>query len=125
MSELLGLQPKPTQPPTPERAAKSMPSAPDMHPKLLKADYHGSIMTASIRVYDEGEQSQTRSVILHLSPTHTANTPFSLDPLPAAPAISAVLDAPHIEFELYGNQFRFRAAERSGRKFKHKETIEL
>lgn len=32
---------------------------------------------------------------------------------------------PQIEFELYGNQFRFRAAERAGRKFKHKETIEL
>ena len=36
-----------------------------------------------------------------------------------------VLDDPHIEFELYGNQFCFRAADRAGRKFKHKETIEL
>jgi ribonuclease P protein subunit POP4 len=36
-----------------------------------------------------------------------------------------VLDGPHIEFELYGNQFCFRAADRVGRKFKHKETIEL
>lgn len=36
-----------------------------------------------------------------------------------------VLDMPHIEFELYGNHFCFRAAERAGRKFKHKETIEL
>jgi ribonuclease P protein subunit POP4 len=36
-----------------------------------------------------------------------------------------VLDIPHIEFELYGNQFCFRAADRAGRKFKHKETIEL
>jgi ribonuclease P protein subunit POP4 len=36
-----------------------------------------------------------------------------------------VLDGPHIEFELYGNQFCFRAADRAGRKFKHKETIEL
>ncbi len=36
-----------------------------------------------------------------------------------------VLDRPHIEFELYGNQFRFRSADRAGRKFKHKETIEL
>lgn len=32
---------------------------------------------------------------------------------------------PHMEFELYGNQFRFRAAERAGKKFKAKETIEL
>jgi ribonuclease P protein subunit POP4 len=36
-----------------------------------------------------------------------------------------VLDGPHIEFELHGNQFCFRAAERAGKKFKHKETIEL
>lgn len=36
-----------------------------------------------------------------------------------------VLDVPHLMFELYGNQFRFRSSERAGRKFKHKETIEL
>ena len=38
---------------------------------------------------------------------------------------ATVLDRPHVEFELYGNQFRFRSAERAGRKFKPKETIEL
>lgn len=32
---------------------------------------------------------------------------------------------PQMEFELYGNQFRFRAADRAGRKFKAKETIEI
>ena len=32
---------------------------------------------------------------------------------------------PQMEFELYGNQFRFRSADRAGRKFKSKETIEL
>ena len=36
-----------------------------------------------------------------------------------------VLDGAHVEFELYGNQFCFRAADRAGRKFKHKESIEL
>ena len=36
-----------------------------------------------------------------------------------------VLDGPHVEFELYGNQFCFRAVDRAGRKFKHKESIEL
>jgi hypothetical protein len=36
-----------------------------------------------------------------------------------------VMDAPHVEFELYGNQFCFRAVDRAGRKFKHKESIEL
>ena len=39
--------------------------------------------------------------------------------------IKTILDLPHIEFELYGNHFCYRAAERAGRKFKHKETIEL
>lgn len=32
---------------------------------------------------------------------------------------------PQMEFELYGNQLRFRSAERAGRKFKAKETIEI
>ncbi|KAI6102219.1 RNase P subunit p29-like protein [Pisolithus sp. B1] len=40
-------------------------------------------------------------------------------------ASATVLDVPHFEFELYGNQFRYRSAERAGRKFKAKETIEL
>ena len=38
---------------------------------------------------------------------------------------TTVLDGAHVEFELYGNQFCFRAADRAGRKFKHKESIEL
>lgn len=41
------------------------------------------------------------------------------------PPNATVLDLPHIEFELYGNQFCFRSADRASRKFKHKETIEL
>ena len=32
---------------------------------------------------------------------------------------------PQMVFELYGNQFRFRAADRAGKKFKTKNTIEL
>lgn len=39
--------------------------------------------------------------------------------------LKTVHDGPHIKFELYGNQFQFRASERAGRKFKHKETVEL
>jgi ribonuclease P protein subunit POP4 len=57
-------------------------------------------------------------------------------PFPVGPTTSAeietvtslrktVLNDPYIEFELYGNQFRFRSSDRAGRKFKHKETIEL
>lgn len=33
--------------------------------------------------------------------------------------------APELQFELYGNQFRFRSDDRASRKFKSKETIEL
>ena len=43
-------------------------------------------------------------------------------PASTPPDLTAI---PHMEFELYGNQFRFRAAERAGKKFKAKETIEL
>lgn len=38
---------------------------------------------------------------------------------------STAADEPEIEFELYGNQFCYRPADRASRKFKHKETIEL
>ena len=41
------------------------------------------------------------------------------------PPNATVLDLPHLDFELYGNQFCFRSADRASRKFKHKETIEL
>ena len=72
-----------------------------------------------------------------LPPTHTTDMPLPLaPPFPAgsctpaeAEAVASlrktVLDNPHIEFELHGNQFRFRSSDRAGRKFKHKETIEL
>ena len=36
-----------------------------------------------------------------------------------------VSDVPHVELELYGNQFRFRSSDRASRKFKHKESIVL
>ena len=36
-----------------------------------------------------------------------------------------VSDVPHVEVELYGNQFRFRSSDRASRKFKHKESIVL
>lgn len=48
MSELLGLQPRPSQP-APTSVAKDMPKSSGMHPKLVKADFHGSIMTGRRR----------------------------------------------------------------------------
>jgi len=51
MSELLGLQPRPPQPVSNSVAAKAMPNSSGMHPKLLKADFHGSIMTGEVKTF--------------------------------------------------------------------------
>ncbi|KJA20510.1 hypothetical protein HYPSUDRAFT_142041 [Hypholoma sublateritium FD-334 SS-4] len=160
MSELLGLPPKPSTAPSSEAAAQAMPHASGMHPKLLKADFHGSLMTVSqsknpcivgisgivihetenafkvitrenkVKLLPKQNQIFKFAVPLYstLPPSHNVNTPFSVKTpftAPPPPPMSTVLDQPYIEFELYGNQFRFRAADRAGRKFKHKETIEL
>ncbi|OCH95519.1 RNase P/MRP, p29 subunit [Obba rivulosa] len=160
MSELLSLSP-----PTPLGADASdvMPNVAGLHAKLVKADFHGAIITVrqsknpclvnlSGIVVHETENALkvvTRKDQLKLIPKQ--NSIFALPiPLflfdsqptsalctsltgvfgspPADPAESTsvtVLDLPYMEFELYGNQFCFRAAERASRKFKHKETIEL
>ncbi|KAL4269223.1 Ribonuclease P protein subunit [Pleurotus pulmonarius] len=151
MSELLGL----SSPGTP--SATAAPSAASMHPKLLKADFHGSIMTVKqsknpcligvsgivilesentfkvitkdnrVKLIPKQNTIFTFSVPLYsaLSPTSSAEVPLSLSLEPKSAKTETVLDGPHIELELYGNQFRFRAADRAGRKFKSKETIEL
>ncbi|KAG1774527.1 RNase P subunit p29-like protein [Suillus placidus] len=151
MSELLGLWPPSSVP-----VAEAMPNASSMHPKLVKADFHGSLLTVrqsknpclvglSGIVIHETENAFkliTRKDQLKLIPKQ--NSIFTLAvPLystllraqfePAEAVSSAlsgqhsgtVLDAPHIAFDLYGNQFCFRSADRAGRKFKAKETIEL
>ena len=50
------------------------------------------------------------------------NVPSSTE---SSGSVAPEIEVPQMEFELYGNQFRFRAAERAGRKFKHKESIAL
>lgn len=50
MSELLGLSREPSNAST-SAMAKAMPSSASMHPKLLKADFHGSIMTGLYSSY--------------------------------------------------------------------------
>jgi len=156
MSELLALSP-----PTPidSDGSSAMPNVAGMHAKLVKADFHGAIITVrqsrnpclvniSGIVIHETENAfklVTRRDQLKLIPKQnnifTLPIPlFSSSPSPGVPSAVApnpieageleggsttVLDGPHMEFELYGNQFCFRAAERAGRKFKHKETIEI
>jgi len=152
MSELLGLpQPSSSALPTPQM----MPSSAGMHPKLLKADFHGSLITVrqsknpclvglSGIVIHETENTfkiitpkdhvklipKENSIFAFAVPFYSS-LPASYKPTDALPipdpdsVTTTVLQAPHMEFELHGNQFRFRAAERAGRKFKHKETVEL
>lgn len=187
MSELLGL---PQRTPGVSPTTQALPASSGMHPKLVKADYHGSIMTGmcvmhsicisltssptvrqsknpclvglsgivihetenAFKVVTRKDQLKRMfhalnlcSAILNLGPTviPKENTIFafsvplystlppSYKPNQALPfldsdtAKTTVLEHPHLEFELHGNQFRFRSADRAGRKFKHKETIEL
>jgi len=166
MSELLGLSREPSNANI-SAMEKAMPSSASMHPKLLKADFHGSIMTVrqsknpclldlsgivihetenafkvvtkndKLRVIPKRNSIFAFAVPLYstLPPTHTTDMPLPLAPpfpacTPAETEVLAslrktVLDNPHIEFELHGNQFSFRSSDRAGRKFKHKETIEL
>ncbi|KAJ3549734.1 hypothetical protein NMY22_g779 [Coprinellus aureogranulatus] len=45
MSELLGLPAPPTGPIRPDSIGSNAPSSSSMHPKLLKADFHGAVLT--------------------------------------------------------------------------------
>ncbi|KAH9854136.1 RNase P/MRP p29 subunit [Lenzites betulinus] len=147
MSELLSLSPQPaTRPGDP---AVAMPGAAGMQSKLIKADFHGAVVTvrksknsclvglSGIVVHETENAFKviTQKDQLKMIPKQNSIFAFAV-PLYATPALTSlpssssapartVSEMPHIEFELYGNHFCFRAAERAGRKFKHKETIEL
>ncbi|KAI1795965.1 RNase P/MRP, p29 subunit [Ganoderma leucocontextum] len=163
MSELLSLSPHPvTRSADP---ASAMPSTAGMHAKLIKADFHGAIVTvrqsknpclvglSGIVVHEtensfkvitrkDEQKSSPSPRFVHIMPSWLTNNVLPkqnsifvfavpLYAISASPPGSSaddaktILDMPHIEVELYGNHFCYRAAERAGRKFKHKETIEL
>ncbi|THH04257.1 hypothetical protein EW145_g5654 [Phellinidium pouzarii] len=151
MSELLCLSQAPASQPT----NPTMPNSAAMHGKLVKADFHGSVIAVkeaknpclvglSGIVIHETENAFKVITIknqVKLIPKQGAIFSFripiydvralvshSVPKLDSAASSSEWLDLdtiPRMEFELYGNQFRFRAADRAGRKFKAKETIEL
>ncbi|KAI0736974.1 RNase P/MRP, p29 subunit [Fomitopsis betulina] len=172
MEELLARPPAPSGLNNNQSTPEAIPNSAAMHAKLVKADFHGSIITVrqsknaclvglSGIVIHETENAfkiVTRKDQLKLVPKQNSRFAFAVplysrsdpsdpsEPSPSEPAATndtvsltltvntgsspadltkTVLDLPHMEFELYGNQFCFRAAERAGRKFKHKETIEL
>ncbi|KAJ3807901.1 RNase P/MRP, p29 subunit [Lentinula aff. lateritia] len=131
MSELLALN------------SAETPSSASAHPKLLKADFSGSFI--SVQASKNPSLVSIQGIVLHESENTFViitrddktkvlpkqNTIFTLcvpansisNSLPSAATL--VLDIPHLAFTLYGNQFRFRASDRAGRKFKNKETVEL
>ncbi|KIY67545.1 RNase P/MRP, p29 subunit [Cylindrobasidium torrendii FP15055 ss-10] len=146
MSELLGLQqtPSPPRAPTP----RDMPSSSTMHPKLLKADMHGALLTVQqsknpslvgISGIVLHETENTFAIIMATNAVKLipkAKSIFTLPiplystlPVSVPPTVDntvgTVLDRPHMAFDLHGNQFCFRSTDRAGRKFKHKETVEL
>jgi len=85
-----------------------------------------SIFTFSIPLYQPAPfdlSTLNPSAPLPVSPPSAAS---DVDiPTPPAALPPSYLKEPSIQFELYGNQFRFRSADRATRKFKAKETIEL
>ena len=85
-----------------------------------------SIFVFSVPLYARKEASPIASEASspHAPSNNIADGVSASEPADG-PASRTVLDVPHIEFELYGNQFCFRSADRASRKFKHKETIEL
>jgi len=122
--------------------AADIPSSASIHPKLLKADFSGSFVSVqkskntsliNIQGIVITESENTFVIITKENKTKVLpkqNTVFTLF-IPAysisnsLSATSTIVDIPHLVFTLYGNQFRFRASERAGRKFKYKESIEL
>ncbi|KAJ3480942.1 hypothetical protein NLI96_g8000 [Meripilus lineatus] len=163
MSELLNLTPPPSPPETHGGGGVSS-NASNIHTKLVKADFHGSILTVrqsknpclvglSGIVVHETENAfkivtqkdslklvpKPHSIFVLFLPLYASTTSKhvmepttapSIDTADNAPSSSEngrkyVLDLPHMELELYGNQFCFRSSDRASKKFKSKETIEL
>ncbi|KAF9231366.1 RNase P subunit p29-like protein [Melanogaster broomeanus] len=152
MSELLGLT---TPDPSSSSHADKMPSSSSMHAKLVKADLHGSLLTVrqsrnpclvglsgivihetenAFKVITRKDQlkliPKQNSIFALAIPLYSTLPPSTSEWAPAQMLQTTsepftVLDKPYIEFDLYGNQFCFRSADRSSRKFKAKETIEL
>ncbi|KAJ2916065.1 hypothetical protein MD484_g4326, partial [Candolleomyces efflorescens] len=85
-----------------------------------------SFNVASTQLPNSGTpEAQTTTVTPSPSSGPTAPSPSPSSSIFTPNPAQTVLDVPHLVFELYGNQFRFRSSERAGRKFKHKESIEL
>lgn len=95
-----------------------------MNQRLLKADFHGSIMKV--------ERSKCPSYvgiegILLLETQNTLQLICKDNLIRTVPKANSVFTFTvcGFQFRLYGNHMRFRSSERSARKFKDKHTIDL
>jgi len=139
VSELLALPAPP-----PPNSSHTIPNSAALHAKLVKADFHGSIITvrksknpclvglSGIVIFESENAFRviTKEDRLKVLPKQNSIFGFGV-PLYSTLVTSeqegmeTVDSGPHLEFELHGNHFRFRSADRASRKFKHKETVEL
>ncbi|KAF7291990.1 Ribonuclease P protein subunit [Mycena indigotica] len=130
MSELLNLAQPGSGPPR-------LPSAAAIHPRLVKADFHGSIMTVhqskntsvlgvsgivihetegTFKIVTKDDKLKIipkRNTIFTFAVPVYSTLPASFNantalPLPDVEDSRTVLDGPHAQLELYGNQFCFR-----------------
>ncbi|KAH7341773.1 Rof/RNase P-like protein [Rhizoctonia solani] len=105
-----------------------------MQTKLVKADFHGCKMTVKASkcptlIGSSGIVMEETANIFRIITTD--------DRVKVLPKQNSIFmftvplqtdqnqASPELQFELYGNQFRYRAEDRASRKFKSKETIEL
>jgi len=132
MAELLGLSARPSS--VTDQPLLRMPNKQAMQAKLVKADFHGSII--SVRSAKNPALVGLSGIVIHetentfkvitlknklkVIPKHNSTFVFTI-PL-YAPAAAEPTDVPEpmIEFELYGDQFTFRSSDRATRKFKQK-----
>ncbi|KAF8525846.1 RNase P/MRP, p29 subunit [Hysterangium stoloniferum] len=132
MAELLGLGPRPSSPP--DQPLLRMPNTQAMQTKLVKADFHGSII--SVRSAKNPALVGLSGIVIHetentfkvittknklkVIPKHNSTFVFTIPLYAPAAAEPTEVPEPMIEFELYGDQFAFRSSDRATRKFKQK-----
>lgn len=107
-----------------------------MQTKLVKADFHGCRMTVKASkcptlVGSSGIVIEETANVFRIITSEDRvkvlpkqNSVFTFT-VPLKPEQEESDSSPHLQLELYGNQFRYRADDRASRKFKNKETIEL
>jgi len=149
MSELLELRPRPRQVLL-DLSTLKIPSTESMQAKLVKADFHGSIITVkdaknqcliglSGIVIHETENTfkvvtqknemkvipKAKSILTFHLPVYNYDSYELADAPDLTAALPALSSDPLVAIDLYGNQFCFRSADRASKKFKSKGSIEL